>query len=191
MACGDGTLPATQNNISNKLNATKAQRTPVIDFNCNNILKRNRAKTVNIRTETKPRSQNNAVYYRKDAAEHVSPKTPNPGVFMGYTLLYLPMFQVTCGPITGEPEDSAGAEVPAAKGKLVVPLSAAEKAEKRQQRANTNRRDKKAQRSNDGRGGGSGGTIHDNDSAVDFVHLKTPGRNYAVLQVGGASVIKL
>lgn len=93
--------------------------------------------------------------------------------------------QVTCGPITGEPMVPPAKTVPPAKGKLFVPLTEAQKAQKRLIKANSSRN---AAASGGGSSGallvgGGGGSLADQEP-VEFVHLKTWGRNYAVLQVG-------
>lgn len=75
--------------------------------------------------------------------------------------------QVACGPITAEPMDSSGGQKPA-RGKILVPETEADKAEKLQRRINS---------------GGGARVVVEEPEPVGFVHIKTPGRNYAVLQV--------
>ncbi len=75
--------------------------------------------------------------------------------------------------------------VPPAKGKLFVPLTEAQKAQKRLIKANNYKN--VATRGGGSNGallvGGGGASLVDQEP-VEFVHLKTWGRNYAVLQVG-------
>lgn len=89
--------------------------------------------------------------------------------------------QVTCGPITAEPVAPPAKSTPPAKGKLIVPLTKAEKEHKRLIQAHSYK--------NIGGGGGSNGVVggggtSEEQEPVEFMHLKTWGRNYAVLQVG-------
>lgn len=78
---------------------------------------------------------------------------------------------------------------PPAKGKLFVPLTEAEKAHNRLIKANS-------YKTTGGGGGGSNGAMlvgagatAEDQEPVEFTHLKTWGRNYAVLQVGLDEVV--
>ncbi|CAM9145767.1 unnamed protein product [Ectocarpus sp. 8 AP-2014] len=95
--------------------------------------------------------------------------------------------QVTCGPITAEPTAPLGTTT--ARGALFVPLTEAEKAEKRLVKANSYKNNSSRGRSSGGSSSnsgallvGGGGALKD-EEPVTFTHLKTWGRNYAVLQV--------
>ena len=89
---------------------------------------------------------------------------------------------MTCGPITAEPVAPPPTTTPPVKGKLFVPLTETEKAQNRLIKANSYK--------NTGGGNngsnllvGARGTTEDQEP-VEFMHLKTWGRNYALLQVG-------
>ncbi|CAM9243711.1 unnamed protein product [Ectocarpus sp. 4 AP-2014] len=95
--------------------------------------------------------------------------------------------QVTCGPITAEPTAPSGTTT--ARGALFVPLTEAEKAEKRLVKANSYKNSSSGGSSSGGSSSnsgallvGGGGALKD-EEPVTFTHLKTWGRNYAVLQV--------
>lgn len=87
--------------------------------------------------------------------------------------------QVTCGPITAKPVTPPTTATPPAKGKLSVPLTRAEKEHNRLVKANSY---KNGGVGKNGTLVGGGGATEDQEP-VDFMHLKTWGRNYAVLQV--------
>eukprot|EP00903_Cladosiphon_okamuranus_P007797 g7546.t1 len=89
--------------------------------------------------------------------------------------------QVTCGPITAEPVAPPTTVAPPAKGKLFVPLTEAEKARKRLVKANSTK-NTGVRGKNSALLVGGGGTAEDQEP-VEFIHLKTWGRNYALLQV--------
>lgn len=94
--------------------------------------------------------------------------------------------EVTCGPITAEPMAPSGTTT--ARGALFVPLTEAEKAEKRLIKANSFKNSSSGGSSNSSSGAllvGGGGALKD-EEPVTFTHLKTWGRNYAVLQVSRA-----
>ena len=92
------------------------------------------------------------------------------------------MFQVTCGPITGEPMVPPEKTTPPAKGKLFVPLTEAQKAQKRLIKANSYKNVAGGGSNGASLVGGGGSALVDQEP-VEFMHLKTWGRNYAVLQV--------
>ncbi|CAM9252372.1 unnamed protein product [Ectocarpus sp. 12 AP-2014] len=96
--------------------------------------------------------------------------------------------QVTCGPITAEPTAPSGTTT--ARGALFVPLTEAEKAEKRLVKANSYKNNSSGGSSSSGSSNNSsgallvgGGGVLKDEEPVTFTHLKTWGRNYAVLQV--------
>lgn len=71
-----------------------------------------------------------------------------------------------------------------AKGKIVVPLTEAEKTEERLEKVRSHQAAKSGGRSPPASGGlGTEGGAREEQEPVEFVHIKTPGRNYAVLQV--------
>lgn len=94
-----------------------------------------------------------------------------------------PEIQVTCGPITAEPLDLPGPGGPPTRGKLVVPLTAAEKAQRVRGKAQASRSGVGGRATQKDSGAEAGGITLEAQEPLEFVHLKTPGRNYAVLQV--------
>lgn len=64
------------------------------------------------------------------------------------------------------------------KGKIVVPSTEVEKAEERLEKVRSHQAEKSARRPPPGASG-----AREDQQPVEFVHIKTPGRNYAVLQV--------
>lgn len=72
---------------------------------------------------------------------------------------------------------------PPKKGKLFVPLTEAEKAQNRLTKANSYKNIGGGVSNNGAMLVGGGGTTEDQEP-MEFMHLKTWGRNYAVLQVG-------
>lgn len=72
-----------------------------------------------------------------------------------------------------------------AKGKIIVPLTEDEKAEKRLEKVRKNHQAAKSSgRLPAASGAGTERGAREDQEPVEFVHIKTPGRNYAVLQVG-------
>lgn len=71
-----------------------------------------------------------------------------------------------------------------AKGKIVVPLSEAERVEERLEKVRTHQAGQNGRRPPGASGAAGEGGAREEQQPVEFVHIKTPGRNYAVLQVG-------
>lgn len=81
------------------------------------------------------------------------------------------------------------------KGKLLVPLTEAEKIEKRRRKAKGtgdstgcaqgSQRSQASQKASQGSKGTLSPEAPPDPDPVDFAHIQTAGRNYAVLQVGG------
>lgn len=102
--------------------------------------------------------------------------------------------QVTCGPTTADPMDVSGTSGPI-KGKLLVPLTEAEKAEKRRRKAKGvsdttgHSQGSRGPQTTRKAPQGSSGTLPpeapSDPDPVEFSHILTAGRNYTVLQVAG------